>query len=375
MVLLSIIIPTKNRYTCLFPILESLTKYIIREDIEFIIQDNSDNNRSAITFFQNFKDKRCHYYYISTPLSIADNTIQAINHVRGKYVTFIGDDDLISPYIANIVDKMESMAAEALIFNCGYYWWNSVKFEKENYYKRKEALWIPSTISRKFIKKNSSDELNLLLNNGGTSIFNLPRFYHGIITLEILNKIKQKVGTYLIGSCPDIAFATAIALVIDQYYYLDYPVTIYGASSNSGGGLSANNRHYGKIEDQKFLKKNILEVWDINIPRIWSELTIYSETVSEVLREFKCHRKLNYNALYASMIINEFFLINYLKPTLNQYYHKHRIELFTFIKVTIKKLAGKINRNLKFKVKKHKYNVCVMPNVERCMKKLLEYKF
>lgn len=374
MILLSIIIPTKNRYSCLFPVIEAITKYVQRQDMEIVIQDNSDDNSLAIEYFDKINDDRCRYFYVKESISISDNTLLALKNVSGKYVTFIGDDDLVSPYIMNVVDRMNILNIEALTFNCGYYWWNTVDFEKENYYKRKKAFWIPDNISSDFIEKQSLPEMHKLLNNGGTGIFELPRFYHGIVTKDVLDRIYRQVGTYLIGSCPDISFATSIAFVVDKYYYINYPVTIYGASKNSGGGWSASNKHYGKIEDQFFLKDNILDVWDDKIPRIWSAQTIYAETVSEVLRGFGILERLNYSAFYASMLVYEPFLFKYLKPLLVIHFRKNRREILVFLKIVFRKLLGRLYRNIKFRSKKCGFEVVLAQNVDECMGKLLNYK-
>jgi len=375
--LLSIIIPTKNRYTTLLPVVNAILKNIKSNNFELIIQDNSDSNKSVLSFFDNIEntDSRIHYYYHGENISISDNTILAIEKILGKYAIFIGDDDIVSPYICEIVEQLNRKDIDCLIFNCGYYWWDSVTFLKETYYHRKKALWIPENINTHLEEKISEKELSFVIKNGGVHLFNLPRFYHGIIKREVLEKIKSSTGTFLVGSCPDISYATSIAFVIDKYYYINYPVTIYGASKNSGGGYSASNKHYGKIENQTFLKKNILEVWDENIPKIWSAHTIYAQTVSEVLTAFKYNGKINYNAFYGSMLVYEPFLIGYIKPTLKLYCNHNPIKLYSIIITYIKKIVGKLNRDLLYKEKKFNYEVALADNIDICMNILSKYKF
>ena len=46
--LLSIIIPTKDRYNTLIPVLEGLVRDFLKSDVEFVIQDNTENNNEIL---------------------------------------------------------------------------------------------------------------------------------------------------------------------------------------------------------------------------------------------------------------------------------------------------------------------------------------
>lgn len=372
---LSIIIPTKNRYNCLFPVISALCTFINDLEVEIIVQDNSDSNCDAIRFFTDLNDNRVKYFYTKRSLSIADNTILAIENSSKNYLTFIGDDDLVSPYICDAVDLMDEKKIEALMFNAGYYWWDSVDFYSKSYYLRKCALWIPHNINDKFVMKNSIDELNLSISKGSTGMFNLPRFYHGIVKRSLLVEIKNRTGTYMVGSCPDISFATSIALLLEKYYYVNYPFTIYGASKNSAAGLTARRSHYSRIEDVPALRKDILNSWNIFIPRIWTEQTIYAQTTFEVFSAFKTNLSLNYNSFYASIIVNEFFLIKYFKGTLYKYYKQKPFHFLLFCYFLLVKIGGKFIRLLRSKTKQYPYDVYIESSVFDCMVKLKEIPF
>lgn len=368
--LLSIIIPTKNRYECLIPVVSALLKHIENEDVELIIQDNSDDNIEALLFFEQLKDQRFKYFYHKESLSIQDNTIFAIDNAHGKYLVFIGDDDLVSPYIYDFVKFIDKKNIECLVFNAAYYWWNTVDFEKENHFHRKNALWLPQSQSLELIERNTQDELEIMLQSGGGIFLRLPKFYHGIVRRDVLEKIKDKTGTYLPGSSPDIAFSTALSLVLNKYYYVNFPLTVFGASRNSGGGMTARKQHYGKIEEQKFLPKNIIENWNQWIPRIWSEKTIYAQTVTEVLKVFKSDKKFNYISFFGTMLAYEPYLVKVLIPAVKSYCGFNLLNYFKIVGVYSKKRLGISFRKLKFSSKSYDYDVVIANDVDVVMEKL-----
>lgn len=372
--LLSIIIPTKDRYECLVPVISALIKNIDNIDVEFIIQDNSNDNTVITNFLNSSDDDRVKYFYNTYKMSIVDNTICAIDNARGKYLIFIGDDDLVSPYIYKFVQYINQKGIDCLVYNAAYYWWNSIQFKEENYFHRKEALWLPPKETLVFEKRDSSAELEIMLQSGSGIFQRLPKFYHGIVKRDILDEIKFKTGTYLPGSSPDIAFSTALSLVLDKYYYVNFPLTVFGASKNSGGGWTASNKHYGKIEDQKHLPKNIIENWNPLIPRIWSEKTIYAQTVTEVLKIFKSNNQFNYITFYGTMLAYEPYLVKFLIPSVRLYCGFNFLNYLKIGYVFIKKKLGIFYRKIKFFSKTYDYDVVIAKDVDVVMEKLKDSK-
>ena len=371
--LLSIIIPTKNRYECLIPVILAISKYVYGNDIEVIVQDNSDNNAKGLTFFNQFNDSRIKYFYSSESLSIQDNTIHAINNSTGKYLIFIGDDDLVFPDIYTIVQYLCKNNIECLVYNAAYYWWNSVDFKKEDHFHRKNALWIPLNPSIHMIKRDTEHELQIMLESGSGMFSRLPKFYHGIVTRNILDKIKEATGTYLPGSSPDIAFSTSLSLVLKEYYYINFPVSVFGASRNSGGGMTARKQHFGKIEDQKFLPKETIKNWNNFIPRIWSEKSIYAQTVTEVLKAFKSPKKFNYLSFYGTMLAYEPYLLRFILPVIKSYCKFNIVYYLMIIIIYFKKRLGILFRKFRFSTRTYQYDVLVLSDVNLVMETLKEY--
>jgi len=364
--LLSIVIPTKDRYTTLIPVVDSFLNHIIGDDYEIVIQDNSGDNTPWKEYAQSRQDEKIKYFYHAESLSVSENTDMAISNLSGKYAIFIGDDDLVSPYVLEITKYLDKHNVDCLAYSPGYYWWSSVNFVKESYYRHKQAFWLPNNISFKLQQKDSSKELEYLLKSGGVVLYpSLPKFYHGLVKKEVLDKIKTKIGTYISGSCPDMALAVSLTLVVDNYHYMQYPISVFGASKNSAAGWGQENKHWGKLEDQKHLPKNIM--WDENIPRVWTGNTIYAQAIYETLSVFKADKKINYNALYAASIINEKQIASYVYPIVWSFNKGNIVRYFHLFYYLLRKFAGKTLTTWRERKKKLSYDVSTIDNVEGCM--------
>lgn len=375
--LLSIIIPTKNRYNSLLPVVNSILKNVNSINFELIIQDNSDDNKSVDYYFRTNNDSRLKYYYFEDGLSIVDNTILAIEHATGKYISFIGDDDFVSPYICDIVAMLEDKDISCLIFNSGYYWWEDVVFSNPTNYCDKNIFWLPKSVSSKLITLNSKKELEKVLKNGGVHYGMLPRFYHGIVKKSKLDEIKKITGTYLPGACPDMAFSVSLSQVIQEYYWINYPVTIFGASNNSGAGWGARKAHFGKIDELPFLPKGIVDRWDPKLPVIWSGHTTNAQAIFEVFNAFDQKHRISYSNFYSSMLANEPMLAKYIFPLI---INLPKLELFfyfpfIFFHDYFKRVFMNFYLNIKFKSGKFDFIVVKKSNIDKCMEELKVLNF
>lgn len=341
--ILSILIPTKNRYQCLISCINNILPYI-DDSIEIIIQDNSDSNELFVERFT--YPSQVKYFYTKESIPISDNTELAIKNSTGDYLLFIGDDDFVTPYITDVMQYVIDKKIKCLSYDAGYYWWNSVSFVKEDRYHQKKLLTLPNIENVCVKRLDAKKNLVTCLKRGAIDYHGLPRLYHGIVKRDILENIKLKVGSYLCASCPDMAFSVSLSIEIDFFHHINFPITIFGASRNSGGGMTASNTHYMRLEDAYFLRDETIKNWDSYIPRVWSERTIYPQTTSEVLKAFNQYNSypINYLAYYAALIVYEPQLIYEVKEILHQLSFIKKIKLLCYI---IKKIIGKILKHIK----------------------------
>lgn len=368
--LLSIIIPTKNRYETLIPVLSTLVSNILDARVEFVVQDNSTNNLDFLKYSNKSIDSRIKYYYSNIEMSIVDNTELAINNSKGRYILFVGDDDIVSPDIMYFVDRMDQENVKCLIYEPAYYWWNSLEFVNTNHYFKPGAFWNPRNINLKFEKENSKQNLQKFVDSGASFFSRLPKLYHGIVHSEIIQKIKVKWGTFLPGSSPDLSFSLSISLLIEEYQYVRFPITAFGASKNSGGGWTVSNKHYGKIEEQKHLPIGISNRWDQKLPFIWSEKTIYAQTAHEVFKNIDKKISINYLNFFASMLAYEPYLFKLIMPKVIKYCRFNVLWYFKIFITFLKKQIGIFRRKYQMRFKKFPYDVYEINNLSLVSKKL-----
>jgi len=306
MPLLSIIIPTKNRYNTLLPVLQALLNHIQGDDYEIVVQDNStvdvEGGQQAIKALGN---DRIAYYFSEDALSVTDNTNLAISNSIGDYLAFIGDDDLVSPYILEVVQIMVEKEIDCLISSRGNYYWPDVVMAKEYAYHYPAALFCPRQPSFDVVMKQCDEEMDKVLHDGGVNTLMLPTLYHGIVKRSVMDAVFERFGTYVPGASPDIALSTALCCVMSTYGFMNYPVTITGASKNSAAGMGARKAHVARIEEVPWLPKQLVSTWDSRIPRVWTGTTIYAQSILEVYQRIGLSKSVNFANMYANMFIRE----------------------------------------------------------------------
>ena len=122
--LLSIIVPTKDRYEYLKPLIE-LVQSFHSDDIELVIQDNTNNNTEIIDFINQVGYRHLKYFHVVEQISVAQNSDLAILNSTGEYVCFIGDDDGVSYHIISAVKWMKDKGVDVLKTTMTSYKWPS----------------------------------------------------------------------------------------------------------------------------------------------------------------------------------------------------------------------------------------------------------
>lgn len=299
--LLSIIVPTKNRYPYLFKLMEVIDSFHSNE-IELVIQDNNEDNSVILDYFKkNGKRDYIVYDWHKESLPIYKNSDLAVRNSSGEYICYIGDDDGVSKYIIDCCKWMYQNDIEAVYPDGYYYYWPDAHISDR--YKG-SIKW--SELNHRMIIRNSAQELNSLLSEGITTDGILPRLYHGIVKRSSLDKIWDKCGSYFPGASPDIANGVAMAFVIDKFATIQFPICYSGASKHLGGGAVAM-KHQGTTDFKSlpFLPDNIEEIWYDKVPKVWTAPTIYCESAIESMRNMG-HEELiddiDFEKLYAYFV-------------------------------------------------------------------------
>lgn len=278
--LLSIVVPTKNRYPYLFKLMEVIEGFHSSE-IELVIQDNNEDNTEMLEYFEKRgRGDYVVYNWHKESLPIYLNSDYAVRNSSGEYVCFIGDDDGVSKYIIDCCRWMQANKID-VVFPRGYYYYWPDAHISERY--KGSIKW--SNIESRMVVRDSRQELNKLLAEGITTDGILPRLYHGIVKRSALTCIWNKCGSYFPGASPDIANAVALAFVVDKFATIQFPICYSGASKHLGGGAVAM-KHRGTTDFKSlpFLPDNLEDIWYEKIPKVWTAPTIYCESAIESMR-------------------------------------------------------------------------------------------
>jgi glycosyltransferase involved in cell wall biosynthesis len=380
--LLSIVIPTKNRQEYAY---ESALQVLnaTNDNVQLVIQDNSDNDSLYSKIQFNFFENRIKYNYIPESLSFTDNFSEGIRLSDGKYICFIGDDDGINPEIIDIVEYANRNDIEAIVpeISLSYIWPDTgIK-----YFSKDDGNLLITSFNSKVEFYDTKKEVIKLLNYGGQKYLNLKlvKMYHGIFTKSSFEKVKKITGKYIGGLSPDIYSSLTLSLVINKVLKINYPLTIPGVCKQSGAGQAATNNHIGKLESAPHLNGHKDYKWSKNVPRYYSVETIWADSAMAALRDMKEYNlldKFNIFTLTAYCLLNGREFKNEIFINLKSYCEENSINLFNkklflliaFIKGPyfdfLKKILKKIFQKKNFKMKYHSIN-----NIRQAEKKFQDY--
>lgn len=299
--ILSIIIPTKNRYTYLESCLKAISFNYNRPDVEIIITDNSSikKNIKSLSLFSNI-----HYSYSAEPISQVENFENAMSKVSGEYVTMIGDDDGLSSTLLEVTYFLKSKNKQALIAPFVSYYWPDII--SNNIINQFSGKIFHKKYNYEIYDISVKNEIDKSLKLGGGSLCRLPRMYYGIIRKDILDKVKNESGSFFPGPSPDMANAFSAAIYTETLTFFDAPLFIAGNSAHSAAGIGLAGKHIGKIKGNPMLPKDCHLNWTAQVPKFWSGPTIWAESLlkSAVLTgKTEYIEKFNYARLYANCFV------------------------------------------------------------------------
>lgn len=295
--LLSIVVPTKDRY----PYLRKLIELIISfqsDDIELVIQDNSDDNREFSEYIKVLNKDFIKYDYIHGQIPMSTNSDNAILNSSGEYVCFIGDDDGITIDIIECVKYMKTHNIEAVRSIAASYCWPEVGF---NRFLKMGSRVVYDNPTQKIIEVSSKEALEELLEKGFVNRGRLPLVYHGIVSRKALDKVYQIGGTFFPGSSPDISNGVALSFVVDKVSFYNKIVTFSGSSKYHGGGVYMSGKKHPELTDIKWLLPGAVDNWDIRLPKIGEGDPIWCDSSIKALRYMKrtdLEDRINFENLY-----------------------------------------------------------------------------
>jgi glycosyltransferase involved in cell wall biosynthesis len=298
--LISVVVPTKNRYKYLKYLIALIDSFKLAE-LELVIQDNSDNNSEILEYLKKFENENIRYFYTNEKLSMSGNADKAVLNSSGEYVCFIGDDDGICRNIIDCVKWMRTNGIDTLRTSLTMFTWDD--YNKSRYRNNLSQTLRFQKASPKYSFVDPIKELEYCLSIGFQNLGNMPLLYNGIVKREILEKVYQIGKTYFPGGSPDISNGVALCFYSKSHAIVNIPIVISGTSLMTGGGILRKKGRTTNLEDVDFISQLVKENWEANIPRIWSGRLAWPESGIKALKYVKQEyllKKMNYNYMFAS---------------------------------------------------------------------------
>ena len=267
----SIVIPTKNRAYYLKYAIKSVLSSP-RQDIELVVSNNFSSDETS-KILSEINDSRMRVVSPDIALPMASHYEFAISKARGDWITILGDDDAVMPYIFESLDKYILNYSNVDIISSAraYYFWEGC----ENIYG--DLVVAYSSKFKDKIRSTKNDLYKALL--GLRNFTDMPQLYTtGIIKKSLYEEIKLKCSGYFYHSIiPDVYSAVAICLARNSYLRIEEPLFWTGTSNKS---LGISNRIY---LDAKHLTEK-LKNNSIKIPKnISADISYYLH-----LNQFSC---------------------------------------------------------------------------------------
>lgn len=305
--LLSIVIPTKDRYQTLLPLLYYLLSWK-DENVEIIIQDNSSNPFEKETLLTLAKvNSNLVYNYCSESISAIDNCDRAISNSTGEYICFIGDDDGIIKYSMAIVKWMKEQNIDSMTCKHANYFWPDYRLLGKSKLQSMASVLSYVNDSGRIEFVNPRESLIYLLKEGALIMSKIPRVYHGIIKKTMMDAVKKKTGSYFPGPVPDMSSSVALSLVVNRHIYIDYPVIVAGASRNSMAGRGGLGNAHGDLNKEESLPIDSIQYWSDLIPKYWAPNTIWPEGALQAIVRMDASdylKYMDYNKVYFSLYLD-----------------------------------------------------------------------
>ena len=270
--LISVFVPTKNRYFFLKELISLVDSYNDSR-IELVIQDNSDDNSEIVKYLGGKNFSCVKYFYNNTKLSMSENGNLAFSHCAGEYVCMIGDDDAVCRNIADCAQWMKDNKIDALRSA-------EVQFIYEG---NNDDILYYEPCSPSYRRLNPVKEIKKILKNGLVDFGMIAKVYHGIAKRSMLQEflsLHQK-DTIFPGCTPDMSGAIVTSLASNNYVKLNFPVVLPGLSKMNSGGLSGQIL---TLDEVPWITQETRNNWEANIPRIWAREFIWPESGSKGLR-------------------------------------------------------------------------------------------
>jgi glycosyltransferase involved in cell wall biosynthesis len=234
-VLVSVVVPTRNRADRLVSCLRTLVDCKCR-NFEIVIVDNCSEDSTSSVAEQYIADERVRYIHFDRVGSICDQFKRSLQNARGEWLMIIGDDDgLFSKRFDQLLKFLKYFngqlgAVAAISWPQAIYRWPDYPGEERNFLRVSDSILEPRI---GFFKSTNFfgnfDDGNL------KKIYNSPQIYHSMVRTKLATDLLSRHPETLFVLSPDISFALHLAYSKVRFARLGFPISIAGYGPKSTG--------------------------------------------------------------------------------------------------------------------------------------------
>jgi Glycosyl transferase family 2 len=278
-VVTTIVVPTRNRQACLSALLDTLERYHLDQGQQFqvVIADNSDDDSLRARVARS--PLSIDYLYSSERLSVVDNFSRTLECIRGDYVCFIGDDDIVSSRLFEVVALMKREALDAAILATSLrclYFWPGVVHKRWGDVGGRLYLSNVTGVVRPLDVGDALQESRLRICDGPLG---LPRAYFGVVSKRSIDAAIERFGTLFGGVSPDIFSSRILAVTATRCISVDLPFIAPGASKSSTSAARAERVDVGKLGDNDHTGRIASLDWNPLIPEFYAPFTVWAQSL------------------------------------------------------------------------------------------------
>lgn len=226
MPLITVVIPTRERADTLKFTMETVLDQE-SDSFEIVVSDNfsQDNTKEIV---EAFSDSRITYVNTGRRLSMVDNWEFALQHARGEYVIYIGDDDGMMPGAIDKLQRlMETCPSSIYCWKWHEYTWPIDGMDPEI------VLNVQATST---VELDLNELARFSIKWGGWRCNELPGLYHSAVSKRILGHIREKTGRVFHSMAPDIFMQFSLPVFSNKALCVGECLTVNGRSAKSNGG-------------------------------------------------------------------------------------------------------------------------------------------
>lgn len=222
----SIVIPTRHRPHLLKYALQSALEQQTN-DFEILVSDNSTDRR-AESVVRRIGDGPVRYVTTDSDLNMPESWEFALDHARGRYITYLPDDDAILPsLLGEVATVLSNAPSQEVIMWSNATYFHASWFREEDRNRLRVPMWTSEVR-----ECESFAHLQDLFRFGSRR---QPLMLNSACSRECLDMIRGKVGRVFFPPAPDYSFAACALACTASFTHLDMPLVVGGAGQESVG--------------------------------------------------------------------------------------------------------------------------------------------